>query len=366
MSNFPVGGRVQDSVRGVIWLTAAVRRPTLQVVLTGKQLAAPQQMYLFQDVSSCATAARPASGKRTSQTGRRFNADAPCAGHRKPGMELCVLGSGSGGNASAIRVDDAIVMVDLGFGPRTIVQRLQQARVQLDDVQAVCLTHLDQDHFRPNWLRTLLGWRIPVFLHRWHFDKFVRLPDGGQAMADAGLVHTFEEQTFRPIRGVEVSPIRLAHDMQGTSGFRIESRWGSVGYATDLGHVPESLVDHFAGVDVLAIESNYDPPMQLRSPRPAFLKRRIMGGQGHLSNDEAYLAVRRVAERSAPGLPAEVVLLHRSAQCNRKHIIRQVFGQSPELAARVTLTEQRRRTRWIKMPSGTPVERVQTWFEFVR
>jgi hypothetical protein len=334
--------------------------------LREQHLAAPQQMYLFQDVSSRPKASRAAAEKGTSTTARRFKSPAPCAGHRKPGMELCVLGSGSGGNATAIRVNDGILMVDLGFGPRTIVQRLQQARVQLDDVRAVCLTHLDQDHFRPNWVRTLLGWRIPVYLHRWHFDAFARLKDGGQAMADAGLVHVFEDAPFNPMRGIEVAPIRLAHDLQGTSGFRIESRWGSVGYATDLGHVPESLVEHFTGVDVLAIESNYDPPMQLRSPRPAFLKRRIMGGQGHLSNDEAYLTVRRVAERSAPGYPAEVVLLHRSAQCNRKHIIRKVFDQSPELASRVTLTEQRRRTRWIKMPQRAPVERVQTWFEFVK
>lgn len=267
------------------------------------------------------------------------------------GLSVCVLGSGSGGNATAVRLDGRLVMIDLGFGPVTITRRLQQARVSPSDIRAVCLTHLDQDHFRPHWLATLIGWRIPVYIHHWHLKAFEAIPRATDMIAQR-LVHCFDGQSFEPIAGLRISPLHLAHDAKGTSGFHLATRHGSVGYATDLGHVPEELVHRFSGVDLLAIECNYDPPMQLRSTRPLFLKRRIMGHAGHLSNQQAFDAVCRIVDRSPPGTPRHVVLLHRSRQCNDPQIVRSLFEAEPRLVKRVTLTEQRRRSRWFHVTPG--------------
>jgi phosphoribosyl 1,2-cyclic phosphodiesterase len=70
------------------------------------------------------------------------------------------------------------------------------------------------------------------------------------------------------------------------------------------------MIEALAGVDVLAIESNYCPRMQVASKRPEFLKKRIMGGAGHLSNEECLEAVGAIGPRR------EVVLLHLSRDCN--------------------------------------------------
>jgi phosphoribosyl 1,2-cyclic phosphodiesterase len=102
-------------------------------------------------------------------------------------------------------------------------------------------------------------------------------------------------------------------------------------------------------VDLLAIESNYDPPMQLRSKRPLFLKRRIMGDAGHLSNEQAFEAVRRILDRSPDGSPRHIVLLHRSRQCNCPQTVREVFARDGRIAARLTLSDQRRPTRWFEV-----------------
>lgn len=265
---------------------------------------------------------------------------------RDAGLSLCVLGSGSGGNSAAVRLGEQIILIDAGFGPRATTRRLNQARVNLDAVRAVCLTHLDRDHFRPNWVPTLIGWRIKVYLHRRHVQDWSRVP-GGDAMRDAGLVGVFDDESFEPIPGLTVSPIRLAHDVKGTSGYHAASRSGTLGYATDLGHVPGVLLDRFTGVDLLAIESNYDPPMQLRSSRPLFLKRRIMGQAGHLSNQQCYEAVSELVRRCPRGVtPRHIVLLHRSRQCNCPNLVRQVFARDERISARVTLSEQRCGTRW--------------------
>ena len=149
-------------------------------------------------------------------------------------------------------------------------------------------------------------------------------------------------------------PLSFDHDDAGSHGFLLAGFGGRVGYATDLGHVPHALVDRLCeagGVDVLAIESNYDQRMQIDSTRPWFLKRRIMGGRGHLSNAQAFDAVRRVFNRcQAQGgrLPAHVVLLHRSRQCNCPNLLRALFAADARIAPRLTLAEQDAATPWLR------------------
>lgn len=279
---------------------------------------------------------------------------------RKPSdtLGVCVLGSGSGGNASVLRLGETALLIDAGFGPRTTDKRLKQAGLSLQDLHAVCLTHLDQDHFRKNWTTTLLKHGIPIFVHGWHFAELMRLP-GGAELRDTGLAHAFESQPFEPMPGVSASTVRLQHDKQGTIGYRFESSGMSVGYATDLGHAPLTLIEHMAGVDVLCIESNYDERMTRASPRPSWVNRRNMSDSGHLSNDQSFEAVRAIADLSPAGNPRHIVLLHRSGQCNHPMKVRRVFERDPELAERITLTEQRRRTRWLNVKPFTPAAKSQ-------
>ena len=122
--------------------------------------------------------------------------------------------------------------------------------------------------------------------------------------------------------------------------------------------MPDDLVEQFCDLDVLAIESNYDPKMQRDSGRPWFLQRRITGGRGHLSNEQALAAVRRIfarCESAGRRLPAHVVLLHRSRQCNCPRLLRQLFSQDPRIAARLTLAEQYERSEWLRPRPAPPL-----------
>ena len=268
-------------------------------------------------------------------------------------LKLCVLGSGSGGNSSVLQLGQQTILIDAGFGPRTTAKRLHGVKLDLTDIHAICLTHLDQDHFRPNWIATLLEHRILVWLHRGHLGALERIK-GGDELGRAQLLKVFDGKPFEPVSGLRATAVHLPHDMKGTTGFLFESNVGRVGYATDLGHVSTELIQRFAGVDLLAIESNYDPPMQMQSSRPAFLKRRIMGGRGHLSNPEAFEAVQRIVDRSPAGLPHHIVLLHRSQQCNCPSAVQRVFNQDARIGPRVVLTEQRRRSRWLTVTPNDP------------
>src|SRR5213078_1850281 len=85
-------------------------------------------------------------------------------GATRMSLELCILASGSAGNCSVIRTPAGVVLIDAGIGPRTAQKRLAGTGVSLADVRAICLTHLDADHFRPSWFRLMVQNRVRVFV----------------------------------------------------------------------------------------------------------------------------------------------------------------------------------------------------------
>jgi phosphoribosyl 1,2-cyclic phosphodiesterase len=269
-------------------------------------------------------------------------------------IELCVLASGSSGNCSVIRAAGGVMLIDCGIGPRIVAQRLIGTGVQLADVKAICLTHLDSDHFSAAWVRTIVRQAIAVYCHASCVDQLVATVVDERF---AQLVRPFDCEIFEPIPHLCARPVALAHDEEGSYGFLLEACGSRMGYATDLGHVPDPLFEQFVNLDVLAIESNYDRTMQEQSPRPFFLKRRIMGGKGHLSNQQALNAVRRILDRcqkQALDLPAHIVLLHRSRQCNCPDLLRKLFSADARIAPRLVLAEQYTRTEWLAA-AGRPV-----------
>lgn len=277
--------------------------------------------------------------------------------HHAGALRVCVLGSGSSGNATVIRHGDQAMMIDAGLGPRTTARRLAGSDFDPADIRAVCLTHLDRDHCAPTWTRSWLQRRVRVYVHRRHLRTLDRR-DALDPLARAGLLNIMDGTEFEPLPGLRTRTVHFPHDRTGTVGFDLRSPRGRIGFATDLGRVPEEMIDTFRGVDLLAIESNYDRRMQQESDRPAMLKRRIMGGAGHLSNDEAFDAVCRISERSRP---AHIVLLHRSRQCNHPSLISRLYRQDPRFHGRVTLAEQATPTPWLAVtrPRPAPAPRAE-------
>jgi len=276
-------------------------------------------------------------------------------------MEMCILASGSAGNCTIVRCPTGVMLIDVGIGPRVTAKRMGGTGVCTADVKAICLTHLDRDHFCGNWLASIVRHGIAVYCHCQRVDELMAIAEVRERTASerhpfsarqfAQLLHTFDGRRFEPLEGLRVQPITLAHDTLGSHGFLMEGFGCRLGYATDLGHVPADLIERFEAVDILALESNYDPEMELRSARPCFLKQRIMSGSGHLSNSQALDAVRRILRRrERKGLPPpeHIVLLHRSRECNCPKLLRKLFSQDERIGPRLTLAEQYQPSEWIR------------------
>jgi hypothetical protein len=158
------------------------------------------------------------------------------------------------------------------------------------------------------------------------------------------------EGEFDLMAGGTVRPLMMSHDEAGVAVFRMMLPNGAdLGFATDLGRVQRSMVEHFAGVDVLAIESNYCPVMQMNSNRSPYLKRRIMSGAGHLSNQQCLDAIGEIQPRE------HVVLLHLSQECNDPNLVAGMHGGSDYA---LTIASQETPTRWVGVKAGVPRARV--------
>lgn len=218
-----------------------------------------------------------------------------------------VLASGSSGNCSVIvwyeRGERRAALIDLGLSPRRTRAALESLGLALEEISSVFLTHLDCDHFNPGWIRRDLPC-APLRMHKRHVGRASR--EGIATLRTEPFEHACK------LGALTASVAMASHDALGVSTFRFgfEGHTGELGFATDVGCVTPGLIEHLSGVDVLALESNYCPKLEMASDRPAFLKRRIMGGSGHLSNEESAQAARSIGPRE------HLVLLHLSRQCN--------------------------------------------------
>src|SRR5205807_2741637 len=119
-------------------------------------------------------------------------------------IELCVLASGSLGNCSVLRTPGGVVLIDIGIGPRTTARRMEGTGARVCEVAAVCLTHLDRDHFSPTWVTTLLKHRIRVFCHADRVEDLLRIA-GQPELAE--LLEPFGSEAFEPIANLRAQPI---------------------------------------------------------------------------------------------------------------------------------------------------------------
>ncbi len=254
---------------------------------------------------------------------------------------LCVLASGSSGNCSVLRsADGRLALIDAGLSPRRTAAALAQLGHGLEDVDAIVLTHLDSDHFYASWATAArkLGRGASVWVHASH-ARARRL----EPLHESGRLRTFEREAFEPVRSATFVSRLASHDAEGVATFRISTPQGELGFLTDLGEVTDRLVEFHQGVGVLAIESNYCPRLQARSERPDFLKRRIMGGAGHLSTQQCLGATEAI-------VPAEhAVFLNLSRECNRPEIVG-ALHEGADYARTIASAEAP--TRWVPIVGG--------------
>lgn len=221
-------------------------------------------------------------------------------------MTLHTIASGSEGNCLLLRCGGTNLLIDAGISLRRIKAALAALELTMGDVDAILLTHAHTDHIAA--LGTLCKHhQTPLYASAGAAaqicDKF------GAAQYQLRTVRAGEPFT---IGAVTVTPFPTSHDAWGSMDYRVDGEGGSMGILTDTGYITDEAHDTLMGVDLLVLESNHDIEWLRSGPYPYYLKERILGAYGHLSNDDAARFAAEMAQRGTK----EIVLAHLSRENN--------------------------------------------------
>lgn len=252
-------------------------------------------------------------------------------------VRFSVLGSGSSGNTSVLAVDDFGLLIDAGLGPRQTGTRLESVGTSWDRVHAAILTHTHADHWNELTFAQFVKREIVFYCHSSHARRLRYLSASFREMETAGLVRHYGTGRVTIVRDeIVLCPFRVTHDGGPTFGFRIECEgdlfhpaW-TLGYAADLGTWHNETARMLAKSDVLALEFNHDVSLERASGRPFSLIARVLGDEGHLSNEQAGSLLGEILRTSSPQRLKHVVQLHLSRQCNRPQLAQHAAARALE------------------------------------
>lgn len=193
---------------------------------------------------------------------------------------FCPLFSGSSGNCTYIGSAAGGVLVDVGVSARRIECALREREIDPRSIQAVFITHEHSDHIAG--LRILAKrYGYKVYASAGTLDALVEAQVLGEGDAFEAITDDGVEAA-----GMYVLPFHTSHDSRESLGFRLHTADGrALAVATDTGHMTDEIRGALIGCDLVLLESNHDVRMLENGPYPYYLKRRILGDKGHLSNE---------------------------------------------------------------------------------
>ncbi len=225
------------------------------------------------------------------------------------------LNSGSNGNCYYVGNSRDAILVDAGISCRETEKRMNRLGLSMNKVKALFISHEHSDHIRG----------VPVIAKKYKLPVYITPDTLKHGQLD---IHIDQVNCFQPTEPVQIGDIRVTafpklHDAVDPYSFMITYEGVNIGVFTDIGAPCERLVHHFKQCHAAFLEANYDEEMLDKGRYPIFLKNRIRGGKGHLSNKQAlelFLAHR-------PSYMTHLFLSHLSRDNNNPELVQALFTQ---------------------------------------
>lgn len=234
-------------------------------------------------------------------------------------IKFICFGSGSSGNCYYLQSDNYGIVIDLGIGIRTFKKYFKDYGFSFDRIKGILVTHDHTDHIKA----------VGVLSREFH------IPVYATESVHAGMDHNYfmskkverenkkviEVDTPIQLGPFMVTPFHVPHDSSSCQGYFVQE--GNVKFCliTDAGCVTPEMMSHLKAANYIVLEANYDPMMLEAGPYPAYLKRRIAGPKGHLSN---YEAATTLVESNTPETK-RVWLCHTSEENNHPELVRKTI-----------------------------------------
>ncbi len=233
-------------------------------------------------------------------------------------LTITSLNSGSNGNCYYIGNENEAILVDAGISCRETEKRMARLGLSMQKVKAIFISHEHSDHIRGiNVLSK--KYQVPVYITP-NTLTFSRL----------NLSHSpvVSFKAFEPVKigNLTITGFPKLHDASDPHSFVISQNDIKVGVFTDIGAPCDHVINHFKQCHAAFLEANYDDDLLEKSKYPYFLKSRIRGGNGHLSNRQALDLFRT----HRPSFMTHLLLGHLSKNNNCPVLVKDLFTEHAE------------------------------------
>jgi len=230
-------------------------------------------------------------------------------------LYIASINSGSNGNCYYVGNGNEAVLIDAGISCRETEKRMARLNLSLGNVKAIFISHEHSDHI--NGLRVLSKkYNLPVYITEATLNN-------SRLNLEGELIRHFNTNDSFALGDLTVSAFRKKHDCADPHSFTVSGHGITIGIFTDIGAPCENLVYHFKKCHAAFLEANYDEEMLERGNYPVYLKRRIQGDHGHLSNRQAL----ELFSAHKPGFMNHLFLSHLSRDNNDPQLVRDLFNK---------------------------------------
>lgn len=239
-------------------------------------------------------------------------------------MQMRTLASGSAGNCELLSCGESHVLVDAGISCRKITTRLGQLGLTPGSLRGILVTHTHADHI--SGLNVLLKrWPVAVYASpEAGADLVRRVPN----LAQSGLLRLLPPGRPIQLGEITVQSFATPHDAPGSVGYLLTGGGKRAVVVTDLGYLAPTVLDALHRVDLALVEANHDVDWLRTGPYPYSLQQRVLGRQGHLSNEACGELSVQLAQSGASVL----VLAHLSHENNTPQRARETVARMLERA----------------------------------
>jgi phosphoribosyl 1,2-cyclic phosphodiesterase len=223
------------------------------------------------------------------------------------------LNSGSNGNCYYVSNGQEAVLVDAGISCRETEKRMARLGLTMESVKAVFISHEHTDHIRG----------LEVLSRKHKLPVYITEPTlkNGRLNIEPDLLRSFHEHIPIVIGGLTITGFPKEHDAADPYSFLVQGNGVTIGVITDVGIACKRVIHYFKQCHAVYLETNYDITLLEEGHYPIYLKHRIRGGKGHLSNDQAL----ELFKTHKPKFMSHVFLSHLSKDNNRPQLAADAF-----------------------------------------
>lgn len=224
-------------------------------------------------------------------------------------LKFCSFASGSSGNCYVVKSEDTTLLVDVGITGKRVFAGMEERAIVPEEVDGILLTHEHIDHVRSLKMVSKKAVKAGVYASEgtlWNVAD--KVPEE--------KMHCLPKEKSFYIGDIQVNPFSLSHDAAEPTGYSFAHGGKQITIVTDTGYISDEIFHQVQSADLLVLEANHEVNILKMGAYPYPLKRRILGDEGHLSNEAAGHCLCQMLRRRDHERIPHVVLAHLSKENN--------------------------------------------------